>query len=457
MHSPQPLHRSSLNVSLAILRYSFVEGAYYSTKWMAFAPWRRVSTLSCRETRSGAAAGSCGRESPAEGLPSGTSSAPRPSALRQAVQDVDCGDGETAELVRADVEHVIRADRGALRLDAEDLLHALVVRVGRTVPPAVVHRPHRLVELAGLGLVRDLVVVRREVVTKVVADPPVDEAARLVFPHEVAEAPRLLFRHRHRHVEPDEAEVAVLRQDLLRLRNRLLGEVALEVIGGVVGEVPVVPPLAVLLAPDLAVAGVVHPAPAAVRIAPVEVLRVIEPELYARRAARLGDLLEGIAPERRRVHDVVLRHLRAVHREAVVVLRGDDEVLHPRVPRPLHPVHRIEQHRVERLRERRVLPVRNAVAVHDPLAVGMEARPALPFAAEERVEPPVRHHPELRLPEPLLRGLERGGVRRALRRRVHVHASRRQRRRGTSDEFSSVHGKIIPNRRTSLHHPQTSH
>ena len=69
----------------------------------------------------------------------------------------------------------------------------------------------------------------------------------------------------------------------------------------VVREVPVVCPVRFSAAPGLA-GGVA----AAVRVAPVEILRIVEPELHPVLVAGFGELRRDVPTEWRRVDDVVL-------------------------------------------------------------------------------------------------------------------------------------------------------
>ena len=290
-----------------------------------------------------------------------------------------------------------------------DLLRALPVLVGRLVAPRVVEGRARLVEHAALVVRRDLVVAGGRVVAdhppvrplaRAAADPGVHEAPGLQAPHERIEVERLVLREREADVEPNEREVAVLRKDLLDLRLRLLLEVAGEVLLRLVREVPVVRPGGRAAAPVVGM-GVA----AAVGMAPVEVLRIVEPEPEAVLPAGLGELAHDVAPERRGVDDVELRDLRAEHREAVVVLRGEDDVLHPGVAGDPHPFVGVEEDRIERLRERRILGVGDAEVGLRPFRDAGHHAPA-PLAAEEGVEPPVDHQPVLGLLEPPAGGLQ---------------------------------------------------
>ena len=72
---------------------------------------------------------------------------------------------------------------------------------------------------------------------------------------------------------------------------------------------------------------------------PVE-LRVVEEELDALLVALVGQHLQHVLLVGRAVDDVPVGDLRVEHREAVVVLAGDGDVLHARAPWPARPTPR---------------------------------------------------------------------------------------------------------------------
>src|SRR5881409_106516 len=139
------------------------------------------------------------------------------------------------------------------------------------------------------------------------------------------------------------------------------------------------------------------------------------PELEAGPMRRLGKRLDGVSLVRRGVHDIVARDLRVENGEPVVVLGGDDEVLHPRVPGHAHPFVRVEPDGVEAVDILLVLRDGDVRPAHDPLA---DARDALSLvrAGWHCVGPPVDEHPEPRLAPPrharvaLGGGFGRGGL-----------------------------------------------
>ena len=172
--------------------------------------------------------------------------------------------------------------------------------------------------------------------------------------------PRSVDVHHARRVEPDQTDRAVAGEQLLHLRLGFVSQVLVKILLVVGSEIP-------------GVAG-------AVRLVPVLRLRVVEAEPDAVPGAGLGQLLERVALERRGIHDVVLADLGAIHREAVVVLAGDDDVFHPGVLGQLHPFLGVELHRIELCGKLLVFLHRNLGAVHDPLADAGD-RLALPFPA----------------------------------------------------------------------------
>src|SRR6185437_10067951 len=75
----------------------------------------------------------------------------------------------------------------------------------------------------------------------------------------------------------------------------------------------------------------------AVRMVPVLGLRIIEAELYALTPALRRQFLQRIAAERRCVDDVVVGKRAVEHTKAVMMLRGDHQVAHPRFSSQRHP------------------------------------------------------------------------------------------------------------------------
>ncbi len=116
--------------------------------------------------------------------------------------------------------------------------------------------------------------------------------------------------------------------------------------------------------------------------------------------ARRRQFLQRIAMERRGIDDVVLADLGVIHGEAVVMLAGDDDVLHAGVLGHLHPGIGVELHGIELLGAAVRIRVTGILAwfmIHSPIP-GM----ALPFhsPAGMAVEPPMNEQAELRLAEP---------------------------------------------------------
>ena len=131
---------------------------------------------------------------------------------------------------------------------------------------------------------------------------------------------------------------------------------------------------------------------------------MVEEELDPLLPARVGEHLQDVPPVGRAVDDVVVAHLGVVHREAVVVLRRDRDVLHARRLRHRHPGRGVVLHRVEGGREvALVLGDGDPLLVHHPLPV-----------SRHRVDAPVDEEAEAGLLEPLARLQVLGGGRVAL-------------------------------------------
>ena len=140
---------------------------------------------------------------------------------------------------------------------------------------------------------------------------------------------------------------------------------------------------------------------AAVRVVPVEVLRVIQAEFETMARARVGKLAHNVASKRRRVDDVILVDPAMEHRETVVMFAGDDEILHPAVFRQANPFVRVKVDRVEHARQAGIIGDRNGALRLNPFRI----RPynLLPvLAAEQRIQSPVNHHAIAGLFEPFV-------------------------------------------------------
>ena len=121
-----------------------------------------------------------------------------------------------------------------------------------------------------------------------------------------------------RRVEPDDdGKVAVVRQQFFHLRDRLGVKVGVEV--AVLRLIPV-------MRGQIVMAGLIG---AASRRGPVLILRIVEAELHALLLAFLGELADRVAMKRCGRDDVEGIGFGIEHGEAIVVLRGDDDVLHP--------------------------------------------------------------------------------------------------------------------------------
>ena len=123
---------------------------------------------------------------------------------------------------------------------------------------------------------------------------------------------------------------------------------------------------------------------------------MVEAELDAGLAARIGQLFERIALERGGL-DAPIGLVRAEHAKAVVVLGGDDDIFHPGVLGEAHPLFGVEPHGVELARELLVLGYRHLGFFEKPLAViGL----AVPLAGGHGINPPMDEQPEPGVAEP---------------------------------------------------------
>ncbi len=137
-------------------------------------------------------------------------------------------------------------------------------------------------------------------------------------------------------------------------------------------------------------------------------MRVVEAKLDALFAALFGELTERVALEWRGSDDVEGVDLGVEHGEAVVVLGGDDDVLHASGFREGDDIVCAEAGGIELGRECFVVGDGDGEVVHDPFA-DVGGALAVPFACRDGVETPVDEHAEACLAPPLHAGVALGG------------------------------------------------
>ncbi len=141
---------------------------------------------------------------------------------------------------------------------------------------------------------------------------------------------------------------------------------------------------------------------------PVLGLRVVEAELDALLAALFGEFLEWVALEGSGGDDVEGVDLGVEHGEAVVVLGGDDDVLHAGGFGEGDDVVGGEAGGIEVFGEGFVVGDGDGEVVHDPLADVVGAL-AVPLAGGDGVEAPVDEHAEAGFAPPCHAGVALGG------------------------------------------------
>ena len=83
---------------------------------------------------------------------------------------------------------------------------------------------------------------RRYIIVSTVAQTGVDEAVRLIFLDGLEERAALILFQGHGHIEPDQAEIAVVAEKFLHLRVNLVLKAEIEVLVCGVREIPAVLP-----------------------------------------------------------------------------------------------------------------------------------------------------------------------------------------------------------------------
>ena len=194
-------------------------------------------------------------------------------------------------------------------------------------------------------------------------------------------------------VEPDDyGEIGVVGEELFHLGNGFGMEVGVEV--AILGFVPVAGLGVVVVAEDGGATGG----------GPVLRLRVVEAKFDALLFALDGELAEGIAFEGGSGDDVEGISFRVEHGEAVVMLGGDDDVLHPGRFGESDDIVRAEGGGIESGGEGFVVGDRDRGVVHDPLADAGDLV-AVPGPGGDGVEAPMDEHAEAGLAPPCHAGV----------------------------------------------------
>ena len=125
-------------------------------------------------------------------------------------------------------------------------------------------------------------------------------------------------------------------------------------------------------------------------LVPVEILRIIKSELYPVFFTGRRKLADNIAAEWRRVDNVIGVDLRMEESEAVVVLGGNDEILHTTVPCQLDNFVGVKINGVKNTCQLFVFLIRNSEIGGYPFGV-IVAGLTLIFAAKEGIKPEMHH------------------------------------------------------------------
>ena len=282
-----------------------------------------------------------------------------------------------AVAIRADIEQVVAAAAVDAREQLDHLRRGLPVVVVLFVAPGAVERGRHF-PVARVGQRGHEVVRGTHVLAQLVADAAADDAVGLQGLDQIVDATALFLGHAHGRVEPHQADLAVVGQQFAQLGQALVAVVL----------------AVVLLAVGLAVAK-------AVFLVPVLRLRVVDAQFHPRLAAGVGQLAERVAAKGRGIYDVVGGAAGMVHGKAVVMLGGEDDVLHARILRQTHDGPGVEALRVKLFGQRAVFLHGYLQMAHDPLG-HLRRLLALPFAAEQRIQPPVDEHAEAGVLPPLL-------------------------------------------------------
>ncbi len=317
--------------------------------------------------------------------------------LAHLLETLDFGRGDDAVRVGADVEEIVAAFAGDIDKVAEKGFSGLEVGVEGLVAPGVVDGHAGLPVAIGEALRRDELLGGFGVAFVGAAETIVPDEVG-VFVEELDDLGGAFGGHGLAgSVEPDDDGVLlVVFEELFNLRDGFFVQVVIE--AAVLCRVPVAG-VGVMVAADSG---------RSAGGGPVLRLRVVEAEFDALFAALFGEFFEGVAFERGGGDDVEGVDLGVEHGEAVVVLRGDDDVLHAGGLGEGDDVVGAEARWVELGREGLVVGDRDGEVVHDPLA-DVGGALAVPLAGGDGVEAPVDEHAEAGLAPPLHAGVALGG------------------------------------------------
>ena len=307
-------------------------------------------------------------------------------------QPRQCRVGQLPVGLRADVEQQVGVVAGGADEQANEVGGGFVRLIRHAIAPRAVHRLARLERQAADGLAGEPRLVLARQIALEDLDVLAGEGRRVVVVGDEArwlqavnervlrrEAPGgvghavgvdVLVPHA---VEPDGADGAVAGEQL--------GELA-------VHEGAVVVPAAFAGATGAEAGAATGEVIVA---APVEV-RIVEVQPDAVSGAGVGQLTDHVAAEGRGLDDVEVRLAGGEHGEAVVVARGDADVLRAGVGHGLDPAIGVEGGGIEAAGQPRVLVAVDVAVVHHPFAV-----------AGHRVEPPVNEDAEAIAAERLAR------------------------------------------------------
>ena len=272
----------------------------------------------------------------------------------------------------ADIKHVGAAPRDGGDQTLENGFRGLPVLIIPSEGPRVVGGVHGFPEAFHIGN-RHLHVAEGTVVAESVPGAAADHGGGLVFADDGHEFLDIFLGNPAGRVEPNDFDGAVFGGDFLHLRPAFFGEVvvkcrrlALRIGGGpsaAAGECPIL------------IVGIVESQP--------------DPLLLA----GLGKFLHGVALGGGGLDHIEVVGLRVIHRKAVVVFAGEDDVFHAGILREFGDGLGVELVGSEGGGEFLVFPDRNAghAPVHNPLADAV-AGLVFVFVGDLGIEPPVDEH-----------------------------------------------------------------
>ncbi len=184
--------------------------------------------------------------------------------------------------------------------------------------------------------------------------------------------------------------------------NWITGNQFLDLLVGVIRKVIVMPSfhgigvLVLGVIPEIAL--LVTPIAGGIRMMPVAIDRIIDPELQSCLLAGSSQFGHRVAVKASHIDNIILAHLRVVHRKSVMMLSHHNHVFHAGIFSNPHPLVRVKIHGIKLPYERVVFNIWNAAKL-EPLRISALIN-AFPVTPGLRIGTPGDHHAKSGIEKP---------------------------------------------------------